>query len=125
MADSRGGRNGLGEALRWCHPAECLSRAFVELLSNRVQLALVSGIIPSPTVLGRSRHDWVMTHNEAVLEGRSSGRATERRGGRSARTERNAAPFVRGSHVFGLRSESACDARNGKHRRGRPKGGSI
>ena len=69
-------------------------------------LALVPGIIPSATVLGRSRHDWVMTHNEAVLEVRCPGRARERRGGRSARTERNAAPCARGSHVFGLRSES-------------------
>ncbi len=41
--DSAGERNKLGEPLRWCHPPEGLSRAFVEFLSHGVQLPLGEG----------------------------------------------------------------------------------
>ena len=41
--DSSGGRNNLGEPLGWCHPAQGLSRPFVELSGDRVKLTLGHG----------------------------------------------------------------------------------
>src|SRR5579871_1320583 len=37
---SSGQRNSLGERLRWCHPAECLSRPRVERSGDGVKLTL-------------------------------------------------------------------------------------